>query len=301
MRNVKLKVALLCGGPSLERGISLNSARSVTDHLQSESIEVVPVYFDQHRNPYQISRGQLYSNTPSDFDFKLHSTAKPLTSIGLNRLLKSVDLAFPVMHGDFGEDGQIQRLLEKAGCPYVGSPVDACKQAFDKYRANEFIKKNGFYGYPSIVLKSHLSDHKKIVTDFFKEHKIKRAIIKPATGGSSIGVYSVSNAEEALKAAQELFSKRIDTRLVIEPFCVGIEFTVIILENRFGMPVAILPSEIEIDYRDHQLFDYRKKYLASNAVTYHCPPRFDNEVVERIQIQAQQLFKLLGKSEAKRS
>ncbi len=289
-----LKIALLCGGPSLERGISLNSARSVCDHLQSEDVEILPVYFDHNRKAYQISRAQLYSNTPSDFDFKLHSSARPMSGRAFHRFLKNVDLAFPAMHGAFGEDGGIQRILERAGCPTIGSPVEACKIAFDKYESNEFIARNGFFALPSIVLKSHLNDHAKRLTDFFARYKLKRAIVKPATGGSSIGVHSVSTAKEALAAGESLFSKRIDTRVVVEPFCTGTEFTVIILENRFGLPVAILPTEIEIDYAGHQIFDTRKKYLATRAVTYHCPPRFENHIVERIQIQAEQLFKLLG-------
>ena len=60
------------------------------------------------------------------------------------------------------------------------------------------------------------------------------------------------------------------------------------------MPVAILPTEIESSYEEHQIFDYRKKYLPTNQVTYHCPPRFDNETIERIQVQAEQLFTILG-------
>jgi D-alanine--D-alanine ligase len=292
--NCKLKVALLCGGPSLERGISLNSARSVCDHLQSDEIEILPVYFDHLKNPYRISRAQLYSNTPSDFDFKLKTSAKPLTETAFTKFLKTVDLAFPVMHGPFGEDGQIQRLLEAHGCPFIGSPEEACKIAFDKYTANEFIKKHGFYTLPSVLLKSHLKDHKKIIDKFFADYKITRAIVKPATGGSSIAVYSVSTEKEALEKAREIFSKRVDTRVVIEPFCKGTEFTVILLQNRFGMPVAVMPSEIEISYEDHQIFDYRKKYLATRQVTYHCPPRFNDQTIEKIQIQAEQLFTLLG-------
>ncbi|MFH0838383.1 MAG: hypothetical protein V1880_03915 [Patescibacteria group bacterium] len=290
----KLRIALLCGGPSLERGISLNSARSVCDHLHSERTEVIPVYFDHRKNPFLISRAQLYSNTPSDFDFKLANSAKPLTESGLTRLLKSVDLAFPVMHGPFGEDGEIQRLLSRIECPFIGSPEEACKRAFDKFSANEFIKSHGFYTLPSMVLKAHLTGHERKINEFFAEQKIGRAVVKPATGGSSIAVYSVSTPGEAYEKAREIFSKRIDTRVVIEPFCKGIEFTVIILQNRFGMPVAIMPSEIEISYDEHQIFDYRKKYLASRQVTYHCPPRFENHIIEKIQIQAEQLFSLLG-------
>jgi D-alanine--D-alanine ligase len=289
-----MKVALLCGGPSLERGISLNSARSVLDHLGGEGIEIVPIYFDHKKNPYHISRAQLYSNTPSDFDFKLKETAKPLSEKALVSLLKKVDIAFPVMHGAFGEDGVIQAFLEEHSIPHVGSPSKACKYVFDKHKANELIASQGFYTLPSAVLKIFGKDHKKIITDFFKTHKVTRAIVKPATGGSSIGVFSVSTVKEALESAEFIFSKRMDTRVVIEPFAVGKEFTVILLENRFSQGVAVLPTEIEADYSEHQIFDFRKKYLPTRQVTYHCPPRFSNEVIEKIQIQAEQLFSVLG-------
>ena len=294
MTNNTLKIALLCGGPSLERGISLNSARSVCDHLHGDGIEILPIYFDHHKTPYEIDRAQLYSNTPSDFDFKLHQSGKPLSKTAFEKFIKNVDLAFPVMHGSFGEDGQIQRILQKNNCPYVGSDVEACKRCFDKFRANEFIKEQDFFTLPSTVLIGHHEDHRETLESFFKEHNIERAVVKPATGGSSIAVYSVSTVEEALEASKQIFSKRVDNRAVVEPFCTGIEFTVIILQNRFGLPVAILPTEIEIDYSEHQIFDYRKKYLATRQVTYHCPPRFNDDVVERIQIQSEQLFTLLG-------
>ena len=73
-----LKVALICGGPSHERGISLNSARSVMDHLTCEQIEIIPLYVDLNLDFYQLSLNQLYSNTPSDFDFKLDTLSKKL-------------------------------------------------------------------------------------------------------------------------------------------------------------------------------------------------------------------------------
>src|SRR3989338_6622934 len=156
-----LKIALLCGGPSLERGISLNSARSVLDHLAVPDIEIVPIYFDHKKRPYHISKSQLYSNTPSDFDFKLQSTARFLSQTALKMLLKSVDLAFPVMHGQFGEDGGIQRLLESYKVPYVGSGVEACKRCSDKFDANTFIREQGFFALPSQVLKIFHNDHGK--------------------------------------------------------------------------------------------------------------------------------------------
>ncbi len=288
-----MKIALICGGPSLERGISLNSARSVLNHLEGDGIEIVPVYFDHKKRAYHLQTSQLYSNTPSDFDFKLRETAKALSQTGLKTLLKSCDLAFPVMHGQFGEDGGIQRLLERFKVPYVGADIEACKR-WDKHVANEFVRANGFYAPPSAVLKIHQTDHKKIIDAFFKENKVTRAVVKPASGGSSIGVHSVTTPAEALEKAKLLFGRRMDTRVVLEPFCTGIEFTVIVLQNRFDMPVAILPTEIETDYEKNQIFDFRKKYLPTRQVRYHCPPRFSNEDIERIQVQAEQLFKIMG-------
>lgn len=287
-----MKIALLTGGPSLERGISLNSARSVLDHLSDDNIEIIPIYFDHKKRAYKISRAQLYSNNPSDFDFKLRKNS--LTNKSLIKLLKSVDITYPAMHGPFGEDGGIQVFLEKNKIPFVSSGSKSCKMAFDKYDANIIIEQNGFFALPSALLKIYSKSNKKIIDDFFRKNKIKRAIIKPATGGSSIGVFSVNSPKEALEKANLLFSKRMDTRVVLEPFAEGKEFTAIILENKLGMPVTILPTEIETSYKEGQIFDFRKKYLPTNQVKYHCPPNFSEEIIEKIKIQAEQLFKIFG-------
>ena len=287
-----MKISLLTGGPSLERGISLNSARSVLDHLDDENIEIIPIYFDHKKRAYKISKSQLYSNTPSDFDFKLAQHSTPLSTKALVKLLKSTDITFPAMHGPFGEDGQIQAFLEKNKIPFIGSGSIACKKSFDKFTANETIKEKGFYTLPSALLKIYSKENKKIINEFFKKNKIKRAIIKPATGGSSIGVFSVNSKEEALEKAKIIFSKRMDTRVVLEPFAEGKEFTIIVLQNKFGLPVAVLPSEIEMTYHEGRIFDFRRKYLPTNQVKYHCPARFPDEIINKIRIEARQLFSL---------
>ena len=290
--NSKIRLALLCGGPSLERGISLNSARSICDHLDSDTIEIVPIYFDYQKKAYEISRVQLYSNTPSDFDFKLHTSARPLSRTALKKLLKETDIAFPAIHGRFGEDGVIQGILEEYNVPYIGSSSESCKICFDKYVSHEKLEEEGFATAPTILLKSHLENHEKLLKDFFSKHNLSRAIVKPARGGSSIGVFSVNNVDEALEAAHVIFSKRMDTRVVVQQFLKGTEFTVIVVQNRFGQPVALMPTEIILNYEENQIFDYRKKYLPTGHVSYFCPPRFDEKHIEQIQIQAEQLFTL---------
>lgn len=294
-RDKRVSVAVLCGGPSLERGISMNSARSVLDHLGSQNVDIIPIYFNEHKEPYKISTAQLYSNTPSDFNFKLDNKSR-LKESSLVRILKSVDIVFPCIHGAFGEDGEIQSFLEKHRIPFIGSSAKSCKTAFDKYKANEYIRSLHFYAPNSIVFK--ITDTKKEIINevnkFWKSEKLNRAIVKPASGGSSIGVFSVKNAKDAVEAVSSLFSKRMDTRVVLEPFVKGKEFTVIILQNKFNRPVALVPSEIEMGYDQNHFFDFRKKYLPTNQVTYHCPPRFSNEIIEKIQIEAEQLFSVFG-------
>jgi len=290
-----MKIALLCGGPSKERGISLNSARSVLDHLEGREIEIIPVYFDHHKKAFAISTAQLYSNTPSDFDFKLQETARPLSEQDLVALLKTADMTFPVIHGEFGEDGELQRFLEAHNIPFVGAGAQACEAAFDKFNSNVQIAQQGFYTLPSIVFEAKAdSSLEQRLNDFFSENNITRAVVKPAMGGSSIGVFSVNSVEEAAERVTYLLEEAGHQRVVVEPFAQGVEFTVIILQNRFGLPIAILPTEIETDYTKNQIFDFRKKYLPTRHVTYHCPPRFSNEVIEKIQIQAEQLFALFG-------
>jgi len=287
-------IGVLTGGPSLERGISLNSARSLLDHLASPTVRVVPIYFDQKRHAYRLSEAQLYSNTPADFDFQVQRLAKALTPKQLIAELKRCDLIFPAIHGAFGEDGEIQTLLEKHGIPFVGSGAAACKQCFDKYEASHTIASHGFPTLPCALLKIYYDDHEEIVRDFFARYQPERVIVKPATGGSSIGVFAASSPAEAIEKVKLLFSRRMDTRVVLEQFARGIEFTVVVLENRFGLPVAIMPTEVEKDYEAHQIFDYRRKYLPTGQFTFHCPPRFANHVIERIQVQAEQLFALFG-------
>ena len=287
-------IGVLTGGPSLERGISLNSARSLLDHLASPTVRVVPIYFDQKRHAYRLSEAQLYSNTPADFDFQVQRLAKALTPKQLIAELKRCDLVFPAIHGAFGEDGEIQTLLEKHGIPFVGSGAAACKQCFDKYEASRTIASHGFPTLPCALLKIYYDDHEEIVRDFFARYQPERVIVKPAAGGSSIGVFAATSPAEAIEKVKLLFSRRMDTRVVLEQFARGIEFTVVVLENRFGLPVAIMPTEVEKDYEAHQIFDYRRKYLPTGQFTFHCPPRFANQVIERIQVQAEQLFALFG-------
>ncbi len=285
-------VALLCGGPSPERGISLNSARSVLDHLSSQSVKLHPIYIDIFKNFYSISPSQLYSNTPSDFDFKLATTAKKFSQEELLEKLRSVDIVFPALHGVFGEDGQLQSFLEENHIPFIGSKSDTCQKMFDKHNAFSHLKRHGFPILPTDVLRKNSSTTEKTIQEFFKTHNLKRVVVKPIAGGSSIGVFSAYTPEEAYAKAQKLFESGIGDEALIEPFCEGKEFTVIILQNEDGSPVALIPTEIEVSYESGGIFDYRRKYLPTTNTHWFCPPRFPDTTIEQIRKQAEELFRL---------
>lgn len=266
------KIALICGGPSPERGISLNSARSVLDHLSSDAVQILPLYVDQKRDFYAISTAQLYSNTPGDFDFKLAQTPTAAADF-----LREADLVFPVIHGAFGEDGELQTYLESLNVPFVGPSSLSCQKMYDKYAVKCILQQHGFP-----VLQSRLiTPGAPVVCE-------GKSVVKPTRGGSSLGVFVVENSGEALEKCDFLF-KQGHRELLLEPFCQGREFTVMVFENQ-GVPVALIPTEIEL--RGGEVLDYRRKYLATNQVIYHTPATFSLEVIQEIRRQAEALFPL---------
>ena len=287
-----VKVAVLCGGPSLERGISLNSARSVLDHLSRKQVQVTPYYMDTSRRFFRINHALLYSNTPEDFDFKLENMADPLSEEEFIGELYEKDIVFPVIHGVFGEDGQLQAFLEKNHIPFIGSPSVSCQRSFDKHVASAFLKRYGFLTLETEVLRKNSPNIRQQIDDFFTNNNVTRVVVKPIYGGSSIGVSSASSPEETFQKVEKFFAHSSEDELLLEPFCVGREFTVIVLQNPDGTCVALVPSEIQVNYENGGIFDYRRKYLPTANTFWFCPPRFDDETIALIRSRAEQLFSL---------
>ncbi|KAF3778971.1 D-alanine--D-alanine ligase [Nymphaea thermarum] len=276
-----LRVGLICGGPSSERGISLNSARSVLDHIQGDDVDVRCYYIDRDLKAYRISAPQMYSNTPADFDFKLESLAQSFNSLNefVEHLAVNVDIVFPVIHGHFGEDGRIQVLLEKAYIPFVGTGSQACQNAFDKYNASLELEKQGFLTVPSILLQGDKYEMLGL-SKWFADNQLDpisgKVVVKPVRSGSSIGVCVAYGVHDCMEKTCALISEGIDDRVLVEIFLDGgHEFTAIVLDVGTGFnshPVALLPTE----------------------VAYHMPPRFPDDVIDCIRKGAALLFQKFG-------
>lgn len=305
-----LRVGLVCGGPSAESGISLNSARSVLDHIQGDDLHVSCYYIDSHLKAYAISSAQLYSNTPADFDFKLESLARDFQSLTefAEHLAASVDIVFPVIHGQFGEDGGIQELLEKYSIPFVGTGSTECRQAFDKYNASLELNKHGFVTVPSFLVQGSEVDESELAQWFINNHlnfSSGKVVVKPTRAGSSIGVTVAYGVSDSLNKAKQIILEGIDERVLIEIFLDGgSEFTAIILDVGSGSdchPVVLLPSEVELQFHGSgairekdAIFNYRRKYLPTQQVAYHTPPRFPINIIKSIREGASLLFQKLG-------
>jgi len=207
-------------------------------------------------------------------------------------MLKDVNVVFSAIHGIFGENGEIQELLEQNHIPFVGSDSDSCRVAFDKELAAKMMAEHGFYVPPSLTVTSGYDA--RDIDGFFASHTLRKAIVKPTLSGSSIGVYCVTSGCDAAQKVDILLGQGYKS-VIIEPFCVGKEFTIIVMQSaNTKKPVALMPSEININLESDQIFDYRKKYLPTEQTRYYTPPRFSDDKIEEIRQTAAKLFSLFG-------
>ena len=175
------RVGVLMGGPSSERGISIKSGKAVCKALEARKIEYIPI---------ELMPG---SNTDS---------YKKLASGLINQM--EIDVAFVAMHGEFGEDGTVQALLEKMNIPYTGSRSSASRVAMNKITAKEVFKSN------NIPIAKHEVLERDKFTKYFDVKKHfkdlgQTLVIKPSNGGSSIGLNIASNEAELSASIKDAF------------------------------------------------------------------------------------------------
>ena len=289
-----MNIALVFGGPSDERGISLNSARSVVDHLDGEVTRIVRcIYVDRNRRWYVVPKELLYSNTPSDFDFKLGSLnggGATTSHVDVHRdLFAGCDLVFPTIHGQYGEDGALQAELEAIGMPFVGSSSEACRRVFDKGRAVRTFEELGVGTIPTAPLPVGLSDEDVRALLGGLGAPSGEIVLKPAVGGSSLGVELIRHGEPIRGLLERLWAQH--GALVAQPRMRGREFTTMVVEGPGG-PVALPPVEVEV--RGGGVFDYRRKYLASTDAAFFCPPRWPRETIAAIRGLSEDAFGRIG-------
>ncbi|WP_262347607.1 D-alanine--D-alanine ligase family protein [Nocardioides dongxiaopingii] len=222
----RIRVAVIGGGASCEHDVSLASAASVADHLDTAAYDVVRLTIDPHGT-------------------WLDREGRPVGLTGAACLLRRCDVVLPVVHGPHGEDGTLAALCDLAGVPYVGSGVRAGALAMDKWTTKLVANAVGVATAPGVLLTpATRAGHRWT-------HPV---VVKPVAAGSSHGVTLVdepAGLDDALAAAFAL-----DDRVLVEDLVVGREVDVAVLSRPDGSRVVSPALEIVVD----GLFGFEEKY-----------------------------------------
>ncbi|HEX6737692.1 MAG TPA: D-alanine--D-alanine ligase, partial [Vicinamibacteria bacterium] len=304
----RIRVAVLVGGASAEREISLASGRMIADHLPRDRYE--PVLLDtlalMARNPRlspelreraqalvaRTSQALLEpedSALPSAFQDQARSAAAaaaPATEALAPGSAEAVDVAFIALHGAYGEDGTLQGMLELLGIPYVGSGVLASALAMDKAMAKKMMAAEGIPTPRGIRLARAAFNEDRAAALRLAEAVGVPAVVKPSRQGSSIGMSLVERPEDLPAALAHGFA--YDSEVLVEERVAGTELTVGVIGNR--EPIALPVVEI---VPKRAFFDYRAKYDPALSEEI-CPARLPALVAEQARELGLRAHRALG-------
>ena len=292
----KLNVCVLFGGISPEHEVSLRSAESVLHNLDPEKYNIYPVGITKDGDWIHFG-GTDYSQLP-DGTWLSHpenrrATISPIRGQGLLRfegdcvVREQIDVVFPVLHGENGEDGAMQGLLQMAGIPYVGPHVAESAVAMDK-TLTKLVADNA--GVPQaawlLIRSSELPARMEQLLQKVEERFCYPVFVKPAGTGSSVGVSKAMDREQLEQAL--LKAGEFDDKILVEEFIHGREVEVAVMGNE--TPVASICGEID---SGAEFYDYDAKYVTDTSVAY-IPARIDEETAEMVREQAIKIYRAIG-------
>lgn len=212
-----------------------------------------------------------------------------------DRAVKSVDVIFNALHGEFGEDGQIQKLFDDLGAKYTGAGHLASALAMDKQTSKELFTKAGLRVPQGRVIKP-ADDLELVVSQIFRQLP-PPWVIKPADRGSSVGLFLAKTVHQLADAVTNCFS--CTNNVLVEEYLRGKEATVGVVEGLRNEPIyALLPIEIRYP-KGKALWDYEDKY--SGATQEICPGNFTNNEKIELSRQATLAHQVLGLAHYSRS
>jgi D-alanine-D-alanine ligase len=259
---MKKTVAVFFGGRSTEHDISIITAlASVIKPLQmAGSYDIVPIYITKEGRWVggpQLKDVRLFSSGAIDAFVKKSKPLQVSFDGGLTINKKRIDVAFPAMHGSYGEDGSLMGLLRMAGVPFVGADMDASVIAMDKVLAKQVAQAH------SINTSKFVSTSRDLVNDSLKKEVTRIAaalkfplFVKPAHLGSSIGITRVTSNDELLNALE--VAAHYDTKIIVEEAVKNlIEVTVPMMGNKVVQPALVERPLATAD----NFFDFDNKYI----------------------------------------
>lgn len=292
----KLNVCILFGGISPEHEVSLRSAESVLNHMDAEKYNIFPVGITKE-GQWILYGGTDYSALPTgawmEHPQNCDAAISPVRGQGLlcfngtSVQMQKIDVVFPVLHGENGEDGAMQGLLQMAGIAYVGPHVSASAVSMDK-TLTKLVADNA--GVPQaawrLVRNKDLHNKMEQILDGIETTFRYPVFVKPAGTGSSVGVSKAADRDQLRAALAQ--AGAYDEKILVEEFIHGREVEVAVMGN--DNPVASICGEID---SGAEFYDYDAKYITDTSVAY-IPARIDADVEEHVRQLAVKIYSAIG-------
>ncbi|MDD5863517.1 MAG: D-alanine--D-alanine ligase [Firmicutes bacterium] len=292
----KLSVCILFGGMSPEHEVSLRSAESVLNNIDKEKYNIFPVGITRDGD-WVLYGGKDYSKLVTgewrSCPENRRATISPVRGQGLLSfegdcvVRERIDVVFPVLHGENGEDGAMQGLLQMAGIPYVGAHIAASAVAMDKSLTKLVVD---HIGVPQaawqLVNAPELDNHMENTLDLLENRFRYPMFVKPAGTGSSVGVSKASD-RDALRSGLR-YAAKYDRKILVEECICGREIEVAVMGN--DNPVASICGEID---SGAEFYDYDAKYVTDTSTAY-IPARLPDDVEEVVRETAIKVYKAVG-------
>ncbi|HMH35407.1 MAG TPA: D-alanine--D-alanine ligase family protein, partial [Streptosporangiaceae bacterium] len=311
MAQPKIRVAVVFGGRSTEHAVSCASAGLILSAIDQDRYEVLPIgiatdgrWVLTSGDPARLalSSGSVPSvEAVAVGDGEIVSRAGPggsalqvMSPGSVPRDLGSVDVVLPLLHGTYGEDGTLQGLLEMTGTRYVGAGVFASAAGMDKEYMKLLMSARGLPAGRYVVVRDRdwraVAERKRILDEIAELGW--PVFVKPARGGSSIGISRVTgpdDLEDAIEAARVH-----DPKVLVEAAVDGIEVECAVLEGLDGgPPEASVPGQVVVD-PGSEFYDFEAKYLPDQGTELVVPADLPTAVADRVRQLACQAFDALS-------
>jgi len=262
----RINVGVLRGGPSSEYDVSLKTGGSILRHLPEQCVSH-DILIDKEGR------------------WHIRGMERPA-----EKILKGIDVAINAMHGEYGEDGQVQRILDSFYVPYTGSGALASAIGMNKALSKGFFKKQGIKTPLHLVVRAD-ENHPATVSHIHRNFP-QPSVVKPSSAGSSVGVSIVKDRDSLERALYKAMAYGDGKTALVEEFIKGREATCGVVEGlRDRELYALFPVEI-LKPPENEFFDYDAKYSGKSQEI--CPGNFSRTEKEEMQKMAMAAHRALG-------
>ncbi len=286
----KIKLAIICGGRSAEHEVSLCSAKNIVEAADKNKYEIVILGITKAGEWQLLPVEDFLKNADDPVKISLKKGVEVLldqnkiVDAKSGKKIGSFDIAFPILHGTFGEDGAIQGLLKINDIPFVGADVLGSAVGMDKVVMKKLLRDAK---YPIAKFLSYkVIDRKNVDFNNIRKTLGLPFYVKPANTGSSVGVHKVKSESDFSKYVEDAF--KFDNKIIFEQNIDGREIECSVLGNE--EPIASLPGEV---ITEHEFYSYEAKYLDENGSRTEIPAKLPKSIINKIQTLSIEVFKTL--------